>query len=71
MPALGLRRIRFYIHREREFEQEYEQVVTYLEQLLCSYRRLGHTGRAMEDCSSLFEPGSRMGGAIQRARQEV
>ena len=66
--CLALRRIRFYIHREREFEQEYEQVVTYLEQLLCSYRRLGHTGRAMEDCSSLFEPGSRMGGAIQRAR---
>lgn len=66
--CLALRRIRFYIHREREFEQEYEQVVTYLEQLLCSYRRLGHTGRAIEDCSSLFEPGSRMGGAIQRAR---
>lgn len=66
--CLALRRIRFFIRREREFEQEYEQVVTYLEQLLCSYRRLGHTGRAMEDCSSLFEPGSRMGGAIQRAR---
>ncbi len=66
--CLALRRIRFFIRRERDFEQEYEQVVTYLEQLLCSYRRLGHTGRAMEDCSSLFESGSRMDRAIQRAR---
>ncbi|MCI8365646.1 MAG: hypothetical protein HFG34_11980 [Eubacterium sp.] len=66
--CLALKRIRFHIHQEKEFEQEYGQVVTYLEQLLCSYRRLGHTGRAMEDCSSLFEPKSRMGGAIQRAK---
>ena len=66
--CLALKRIRFHIYREREFEQEYGQVVIYLEQLLCSYRRLGHTGRAMEDCSSLFEPKSRMGGAIQRAK---
>lgn len=66
--CLALKRIRFHIYREKKFEQEYGQVVTYLEQLLCSYRRLGHTGRAMEDCSSLFEPGSRMGRAIQRAK---
>lgn len=56
------------IQREKENERRYHQVTTYLEQLLCSYRRLGHAGKAMEDCSTIFESGSEMGRVLERAR---
>lgn len=66
--CIALRRIRCSIQREKMYEKEYQEVVTYLEQLLCSYRRLGHAGKALEDCSTVFEPENKMGIAIQRAR---
>ncbi len=60
-------RIQKCIQREKENERRYHQVTTYLEQLLCSYRRLGHAGKALEDCSTIFERGSEMGKALERA----
>jgi hypothetical protein len=52
---------------ERRYEQEYQEVSLYLEQLLCSYRRLNHAGKALEDCSSIFEENSPMGKAVAEA----
>lgn len=64
----AIRCIGKYIRNESEQEQRYIQVTTYLEQLLCSYRRLGHAGRAMDDCDTIFESHSEMGRAIGEAK---
>ncbi len=57
-----------YRRKERGYEEQYVQVTAYLEQLLCSYRRLGHVGRALEDCRTLFPRKTVMGEAVFRAR---
>lgn len=51
----------------RAEEKEYEEVTLYMEQVLCSYRRLRHLGSAWEDCLLLYEKGSTMGKAIAAA----
>lgn len=66
--GVALRRIRISMAREKGYEEEYRETALYLEQLLCSYRRLEHAGKALEDCSAIFESNSRMGQAIDRAR---
>lgn len=66
--CLAFRKLGKYRVMDREYENTYLQVTTYLEQLICSYRRLGHAGKALEDCGILFEEGSRMGTAIGKAR---
>lgn len=66
--CLAFRKLGKYRMLDREYENTYLQVTTYLEQLICSYRRLGHAGKALEDCRILFEEGSPMGAAIGRAR---
>lgn len=48
----------------RADEKEYEEVTLYMEQVLCSYRRLHHLRSAWEDCLLLYENGSPMGKAI-------
>lgn len=60
-------RIRLYRRADWEYEAAYLQVTTYLEQLLCSYRRLGHAGKALEDCRTLFREDCPMGKAICQA----
>lgn len=64
---LLMRRIAVCFREEKENERRYHEVTMYLEQLLCSYRRLGHAGKAMEDCSTIFEHESEMGQAVKRA----
>lgn len=54
-------RVCFYRRLDRQHELTWLEVTSYLEQLLCSYRRLGHAGRALEDCRLLFEKDSPMG----------
>lgn len=64
---ISVGRIKKCSQEEKDHEKRYHQVTTYLEQLLCSYRRLGHAGKAMEDCCTIFESGSEMGRALKRA----
>lgn len=63
----SVRQIRNCLKIERENEKRYHEVTTYLEQLLCSYRRLGHAGKALEDCSTIFENGTEMKKALEQA----
>ena len=65
--CVAVARIRRYQRADREYEVAYSQVTTYLEQLLCSYRRLGHAGKALEDCRTLFREDCLMGKAICQA----
>lgn len=51
----------------KEDKREYEEVTLYMEQVLCSYRRLRHLRSAWEDCLLLYENGSPMGKAIAAA----
>lgn len=64
---LFMRQVAGCICREKKNERKYHEVTMYLEQLLCSYRRMGHAGMAMEDCSTIFESGSEMGQAVKNA----
>lgn len=66
--CLAVWRIRACRLAELQYEYTYIEVTTYLEQLLCSYRRLGHAGKALEDCRLLFEAESPMGKAIAQAK---
>lgn len=66
--CLAARNIRKYHLAQKRYEDSYFQVTTYLEQLLCSYRRLGHAGKALEDCALLFEEGSPMDAALRQAK---
>lgn len=65
--CLALWKIRAYRQEDKNYESAYVQVATYLEQLLCSYRRLGHAGKALSDCCLLFEESSPMKCAISQA----
>lgn len=60
-------KIQKYRRLEQMHETTYIHVTTYLEQLLCSYKRLGHAGKALGDCQLLFQKDSLMGQAIGRA----
>lgn len=51
---------------ERE-KKEFEEVTSYMEQLLCSYKRWGQLGSAWEDCRLLFDHESQMGQVIEKA----
>lgn len=55
--------------REKERKMEYEEAAAYMEQLLCSYKRLGHLGRAWEDCLPLCKRGGLMWHLIRRAQE--
>lgn len=66
--AYAVWKLQNYQRIEHANQSTYLQVTTYLEQLLCSYRRLGHAGKALEDCSLLFEEESEMGQAVGRAK---
>lgn len=66
--CLAARKIRMYHLVQKKYEFSYFQVTMYLEQLLCSYRRLGHAGKALEDCALLFEQGSPMDAALRQAK---
>lgn len=66
--CLAVSRIRSCRMADLQYEYTYIEVTTYLEQLLCSYRRLGHAGKALEDCRLLFQTDSPMGQAICRAK---
>lgn len=65
--CLAVKKIFSYRQADKNYEAEYLQVATYLEQLLCSYRRLGHAGKALQDCSLLFEEDSPMKRAVSQA----
>lgn len=65
--CLAVRRICTYGRADKEHEWVYTQVTSYLEQLLCSYRRLGHAGKALADCRLLFEESQLMGRVIRQA----
>lgn len=57
----------FKISKKRErSRQDYYEVTIYMEQFLCSYKRLGHVRMALEDCLNIFEEGSKMHSAIGR-----
>lgn len=51
--------------REKEI---YYEMATYMEQLLCSYRRTGSISLSIEDCSSLFPEDGAMGQALRQAQ---
>lgn len=53
--------------RMKEDQKEYEEVTLYMEQVLCSYRRLHHLRSAWEDCLLLYESDSPMGKSIAAA----
>ena len=60
----------FYYKISRKGEcakEDYYEVTVYMEQFLCSYKRLGHVRMAWEDCCNLFEEKSNIYQAIQRA----
>lgn len=67
--AAGIFRMERQKEKEKKKRTEYEEAVTYMEQLLCSYKRLGHLGRAWEDCLPLCEPGGTMWRLIRRAQE--
>lgn len=48
-------------------KEDYYEVTIYMEQFLCSYKRLSHVRMAWEDCCNLFEEKSNIYQAIQRA----
>lgn len=66
--CLTVKKMRKQMRLEQEYEDEYQQVTIYLEQLLCSYRRMGHAGKALGDCVTIFSEKSRMGKAVREAR---
>ena len=67
--AVGIFRMERQKERERKKKTEYEEAAAYMEQLLCSYKRLGHLGRAWEDCLPLCEQGGTMWHLIRRAQE--
>ncbi len=48
-------RMNYYRRKSREEEQVYHQVTTYMEQLLCSYKRTGQILPSLQDCVSIFQ----------------
>lgn len=52
---------------EDKKRKEYEEAITYMEQLLCSYKRWQHLGSAWKDCESLFLPGGKMRTLLEKA----
>lgn len=58
--------------RKEDFlRKEYYQVTTYMEQLICSYKRHGVIIRAMEDCGALFEKEERMGQVLLAVKERL
>lgn len=55
------------IQRIHEAETEFFEMTSYMEQLLCSYKRWGILSPALEDCIALYPENSRMGCALQQA----
>lgn len=54
------------IRRNNETRVEFFQVTAYMEQLLCSYKRLGTIPPVIADCSRLYPIESRIGYALQQ-----
>lgn len=48
-------------------KKEYYEMTVYMEQMICSYKRLGNVRLALEDCVTLFDEGSKMGKALRQA----
>lgn len=46
---------------------EYFELTAYMEQLICSYKRLGTISPALEDCRTLYPEESQMGKVLQQA----
>lgn len=65
--VVSLAHIKETIMEGKKYEQDYQDAVLYMEQILCSYRRLEHAGKALRDCSTIFRRESRMNQAIDRA----
>ncbi len=61
--SILLRRIWRRGRRERE---DFHDLTLYMEQMICSYRRLGSVSLSMEDCVTLFPEDSGMGRLLRR-----
>lgn len=57
----------FSLRRSERARTEYYEMTAYMEQMLCSYKRLGNVRLALEDCITLFTEDSRMGKALRQA----
>lgn len=55
------------LRRSKRAQEEYFEITTYMEQLLCSYKRLGSVRLALEDCRILFVENSKMGMLLRQA----
>ncbi len=55
------------IQRIHKAETEFFEMTSYMEQLLCSYKRWGILPPALEDCIALYPEKSRMGCALRRS----
>lgn len=57
----------FSLQRSEKAKTEYYEMTAYMEQILCSYKRLGNIRLALEDCITLFTKDSEMGKALRQA----
>lgn len=55
------------LRRGQSARAEYYEMTAYMEQMLCSYKRLGSVKLALEDCITIFTKNSRMGKALRKA----
>ena len=55
------------IRRIYEKKAEYFELTAYMEQLICSYKRLGTIPPALEDCGTLYPEESRTGRVLRQA----
>lgn len=68
IPAFALVPAGIAIRRKQRIQrQKYYDMTTYMELLLCSFKRCGHIKTALEDCRLVFLEKGMMGQAISRA----
>lgn len=57
----------YFVKKLREKEREFWNMTSYMDQLICSYKRLGHIRLALQDCCSIATSSDRLYKMLQRA----
>ena len=53
--------------RATRYETEFYEMTTYMDQLICSYKRTGHIHLALHDCCAIFDKETKIYHALQKA----
>ncbi len=63
--------VAIYRKKDSDEQKNYRELTLYMEQLLCSCKRLESVSLAFQDCKLLFEKTSKMGRLLQTASEEI